>query len=311
MPSISSASQIKKRTLSFLQKIPKENFLQKSQELIIPLIDHLKHEYAIIPERERIGKGAIYICKHIAKELVSFLINTLQFESNNCLDLCREFYRYDMKNDFLLLKYLSLLILAEFLSKSPQYLHRAIDLIELGATDEEWSVRETSIYPIISCLKKNPDTTLEYLNNLTNRSNENLRRLSSESLRPSGAIKWLRNANKNDKVLHLLSKLRADNSIYVRKSVGNNLKDLSKYMPEKILNLMGNWIKSSKIKVKDDLASEKRLNKEQRNVIWTIKHAMRWIRKRDPKCNKELKEILGINYILYFDEKSNKYAKPN
>jgi len=37
---------------------------------------------------------------------------------------------------------------------------------------------------------------------------------------------------------------------------------------------------------------------------------MRWIRKKDPKCHSRLKKILGKNYILYFDEKSNKYAKP-
>ena len=91
MPSISSASQIRKRTLSFLLKIPKEYFFQRSQEIIKTLIEHLQYEYKIIPERERIGKGAIYICKNIAKELVSFLSKTLDLTSDNYLELIREF----------------------------------------------------------------------------------------------------------------------------------------------------------------------------------------------------------------------------
>ena len=47
-----------------------------------------------------------------------------------------------------------------------------------------------------------------------------------------------------------------DSSIYVRKSVGNNIKDLSKYMPEKILKLMEIWIKQSNIEVHAELAEE-------------------------------------------------------
>jgi len=311
MPSISSASQIRKRTLLLLQKIPEEYFIQRSQEMIKNLIEHLQYEYLIIPERERVGKGAIYICKYVAKELVSFLSKTLDLTADNYLELSREIYQFDIKNASLSSKYLSLLILAEFLLISPHSLPQVKSLIELAAADHEWSVRETAIYPIISCLRKEPEITFQYLNYLTSKNNENLRRLVSESLRPSNSVKWLRNADKNDKVLLILSKIKADNSIYVRKSVGNNLKDLSKYMPEKILDLMENWIHLAKIKVTEDLASEKGLSKENRKLIWTIKHAMRWIQKRELQYHDRLERILGKNYVIYFDEKSNKFANPH
>jgi 3-methyladenine DNA glycosylase AlkC len=221
-----------------------------------------------------------------------------------------------MNTNYLSLKYLTLLILAEYLLKYPQSLSQAINLIEIAATHEEWSVRETAIretaiYAIISCLKMKSDIIFPYLNQLTKRSDHNLRRLVSESLRPSSSIKWLRDPQRNDKVLSILSKLKTDQSIYVRKSVGNNLKDLSKYMPGKILDLVENWVRVAKIQVKDDLASEKGLNKEEKKLIWTIKHAMRWIQKKNPEYHNRLEAILGKNYILYFDEKSNKLAKPS
>ena len=310
MPSISSASQIRQRTSAVMEKIPKESFLQTSQNLIFCLINQIKHEYSIIPQHERIGKGIIYVCKYIAKEFVSFLVQNFDFNSERFLKLCRKLYDFKMKNNYISLKYLSLLILANYLLKYPHSLSQAINLIELAATDEEWSVRETAIYPIISCLKTKPDLIFPYLYQLTDRTDEKLRRLVSESLRPSGSIKWLKNPQKNDKILSILSRLKTDESIYVRKSVGNNLKDLSKYMPGKILDLMENWVKLANIQVKDDLASEKGLNKEEKKLIWTIKHAMRWIRKKNPEYHGRLEAILGKNYILYFDEKSNKFAKP-
>ncbi|MBA7520192.1 hypothetical protein ES705_12285 [subsurface metagenome] len=37
---------------------------------------------------------------------------------------------------------------------------------------------------------------------------------------------------------------------------------------------------------------------------------MRWIKKKNPKYHSNLENILGKNYILYFDEKRNKRANP-
>ena len=37
---------------------------------------------------------------------------------------------------------------------------------------------------------------------------------------------------------------------------------------------------------------------------------MRWIQKKNPKFHSNLENILGKNYILYFDEKRNKRANP-
>ena len=42
-----------------------------------------------------------------------------------------------------------------------------------------------------------------------------------------------------------------------------------------------------------------------------VKHGMRWMRKNVPKYHSNLEDILGINYVLYFDEKRNKFANPS
>ena len=184
-----------------------------------------------------------------------------------------------------------------------------IPLIEFYSCHRNWIVRETITEAILAGLKRTPNKTLEILSIWTKSKNENLRRLVSESLRPHRSIKWLRNPTKNDKIIDILSNLRNDPSIYVRKSVGNNLKDLSKYMPEKILKLMESWIIKANIRVHDELSNEIGLNKENKRLIWTIKHAMRWLRIKNPEFHPFIEKILGKNYILYFDEKKNRLSK--
>ncbi|MBN1215441.1 MAG: DNA alkylation repair protein [Candidatus Lokiarchaeota archaeon] len=199
--------------------------------------------------------------------------------------------------------------LSEFIANFPDYFKTTINLILKYADNKDWAIREIVCFSIISGLKKRPEMILNYCNKWIGSKNENIRRLISESLRPNSQIKWLKDPSKNDKILKFLTKLNKDSSIYVRKSVGNNIKDLSKYMPIKMLELMNNWIRKSNIIVHNELASEKGLNTEEKRLIWTIKHGMRWIRNRNPEYHLKLEEILGKNYILYFDEKKNKYAK--
>ncbi|QEE16402.1 hypothetical protein DSAG12_02232 [Promethearchaeum syntrophicum] len=112
--------------------------------------------------------------------------------------------------------------------------------------------------------------------------------------------------------MEILDLLRADPSVYVRKSVGNNLKDLSKYMPEKILKLTKKWVKNANIEVNNELASKSKKERGEKHfyLIWTIKHGLRWLKARNPEYFSQIQEILGKNYILYFDEKKNRTAKP-
>ena len=83
-------------------------------------------------------------------------------------------------------------------------------------------------------------------------------------------------------------------------------------MPEKILNLLKRWSEEYKIIVTDDLASKtkKELGKEKYNFIWMMKHALRWLRERNPEFHPHIELLLGMDYVQYFDEKKNRLAKP-
>jgi len=310
MVSSSSSKMIRKRTREFCKKREDWNFSKAKITILKEINSYLKKEYDSIPEKERIGKGMVYISRYVAKEVFLFLKNEHEVEEQYHLDFIKANFSHGEEIGSSIQQHFALLYIAEFVYHYPEKFNMIIPIIKEYATYDEWSVRESTGGAILAGLKKSPEKTIKFLFNWANSENENLRRIVSESSRPMARVKWLRDPTKNDKILDLLTFLRRDPSIYVRKSVGNNLKDLSKYMPDKVLDLMDEWIKESNIQVHEDLATEKGLSQENKRLIWTMKHAMRWLKERNPKYHPRLEKILGKNYLLYFDEKRNRLAKP-
>ena len=310
MVSSSSSTLIRERTREFCKKREDWSFSNAKKLTLKEINSFLKKEYNTIPEKERIGKGIVYISRNVAKEVFLFLKNEHEVEEQYHLDFLRANFSHGEEIGSSIQQHFALLYIAEFVYHYPKKFNTIIPLIEEYANYDEWSVRESIGGAILAGLKKSPEKTINYLFNWANSENENLRRIVSESSRPMASVKWLRDPAKNDKILELLTLLRNDPSIYVRKSVGNNLKDLSKYMPEKVLDLMDKWIKESNIEVHEELATEEGLSQEDKRLIWTMKHAMRWLKERNPEYHPRLEKMLGKNYLLYFDEKRNRLAKP-
>lgn len=87
--------------------------------------------------------------------------------------------------------------------------------------------------------------------------NEHVRRLASEGTRPR--LPWAQRLTLPlDEVLAILDSLRADRSLYVRKSVANHLNDLAKEHPDRIIELLAGWYESG--------GDETR---------WIVRHALR------------------------------------
>ncbi len=269
----------------------------------------LLHEYQTIPEKERIGKGQFFIAKVTAQGIASLIT---QRSEENLFTSLLALFEYAENQKKLFLHYFCLVLAGEVSSFSKDLFQRIMNQTLFWADHPEWEIRETVGYIIRKGLKVQSDQILSLLQTWSTSSSENIRRIVSESLRPLADIKWLRDPSKNDQILHLLSQLKCDPSIYVRTSVGNNLKDLTKYMPEKILLIASNWIKEYNIDVVHNLASlpKKILGDDQYYLIWTLKHTFRWIQKRNPEYHPQLRLILGSNYVDYFDEKRNRLAKP-
>ena len=105
--------------------------------------------------------------------------------------------------------------------------------------------------------------------------NEHVRRLASEGCRP--ALPWgqaLSSFKKDPSpVLRILARLKDDPSLYVRKSVANNLNDISKTHPELVAELARDWYGKSE------------------RTDWIVKHGCRTLLK---KGNRDVLDIFGF-----------------
>lgn len=108
--------------------------------------------------------------------------------------------------------------------------------------------------------------------------NKHVRRLASEGCRP--ALPWgqaLTSFKKNPSpVLLILEKLKTDPSLYVRKSVANNLNDISKNHPNLIIGLAKDWYGKNEY------------------TDWIVKHGCRTLLK---KGNRDVLSIFGFTDI--------------
>ncbi|OQX97409.1 MAG: hypothetical protein B6I20_12690 [Bacteroidetes bacterium 4572_117] len=128
----------------------------------------------------------------------------------------------------------------------------------------KYSSSEFAIRPfIIADVKK----AMKYMFQLASADNEHVRRFASEGCRPR--LPWamaLPNLKKDPSaIIPILEKLKNDESEYVRRSVSNNLNDISKDNPGVVLDLCEKWYGKTK------------------NTDWIVKHACRSLLKSGNK----------------------------
>lgn len=99
---------------------------------------------------------------------------------------------------------------------------------------------EFAVRPFIA---KNSEKAMKVIYRFAESDNHHVRRLASEGCRPM--LPWamaLPEFKKDpEKILPILEKLKNDESEYVRKSVANNLNDISKNHPELVLDICEKW----------------------------------------------------------------------
>ena len=105
--------------------------------------------------------------------------------------------------------------------------------------------------------------------------NHHIRRLASEGCRP--ALPWgqaLTNFKKDPlPIINILEELKNDSSLYVRKSVANNLNDISKTHPDLVIQIAKSWYGKNEY------------------TDWIIKHGCRTLLK---KGNSDVLNIFGF-----------------
>jgi 3-methyladenine DNA glycosylase AlkC len=306
MVSISSKKNISKRTIQYWKQYD-INSIDKMDKKIELILNHLQEEYEKIPEKERIGKGSVYICRAVAA--ASFPLIIRQRNSNPILFIQQLLLFTDKSKNNHIMNY-AMELLGQLITHSDQYFNSCLQIVNEMVQHKDWQTREIALNPLRQLFLQSKDKMKPIMIKWVKSKNKFLRRAVIEALRPISYLKGLRNPEKNDFVIKILSLTKADRSKYVRKSVGNNLKDLTKYMPEKILGLVQQWVKEAKIPVTTDLASKTKneLGTRDFHLIWTIKQGLRWLQARNPEYHNQIEKILGKNYVLYFDEKRNRRA---
>jgi len=127
------------------------------------------------------------------------------------------------------------------------------------------SPRFSAEFAIRPFIERYPEQSWSQLLAWTQSEDEHLRRLASEGCRPR--LPWGKQLSalvaEPQPILPVLEALKDDSSLYVRRSVANNLNDISKDHPEWVLDLCQRWQKDAT---------------KQRQ--WLIKHATRTLVKQ-------------------------------
>jgi len=113
---------------------------------------------------------------------------------------------------------------------------------------EHFTIESSSEFAIRQFIVKYPKETMKQMRKWAYSNNHHVRRLASEGSRPR--LPWaiaLREFKKEpEQVLKILEILKDDESQYVRKSVANNLNDISKDNPETVKKIAKEWLENNK-----------------------------------------------------------------
>jgi len=118
--------------------------------------------------------------------------------------------------------------------------HREVSLSAL----RELTCLFSAEFAIRPFLERYPDETLRELETWTKDASEHVRRLVSEGTRP--LLPWGMRLGKfrddPEPVIALLEQLKSDPAEYVRRSVANNLNDIAKDHPERVVEICRRWL---------------------------------------------------------------------
>ena len=108
---------------------------------------------------------------------------------------------------------------------------------------ERFTSKSSSEFAIRTFLLRDPKRTMVRMLHWASSSNEHVRRLASEGCRPRLPWGQALPMFKLDPapVLEILENLKSDPSLYVRKSVANNLNDIAKDNPDLVKQTARNW----------------------------------------------------------------------
>ncbi|MBN1293252.1 MAG: hypothetical protein JXB48_15545 [Candidatus Latescibacteria bacterium] len=231
---------------------------------IIQIIDKL---YDAIPDNKRISYGRVFT----VKTLTSYLHTRFAETNAPVLEIASALFvqSEDYKVKGVSLGLLSLYGLHDYPPVLPYF--------EEGAASYNWDVREMAAIFFRKLIKKYPDAMKDFLMRLAQSENANVRRFVAETLRPVQENRWF--YRQPDYPLSVLRLMFHESNPYPRTSVGNNLSDLARRLPELVYSLVEELVKSG-----------------DKHSCWIACRACRNLVKKEPV---RVMDVLGVDEYKY------------
>ena len=196
---------------------------------ITPILGEL---YANIPEKKRISYGRV----HTLKVLSKYLYTHLDEEDVPIFEIASQLYAASENNWG---KGTALGVLAE---NGLNDYKPVLPFFESAASSEDWDLREHAQMFFRRLIKRYPAEMQAFLLRLAKLEDPNLRRFVSETLRPVQENRWF--YKDPEYSLTVLRHLFRESAPYARTSVGNNLSDLARRLPELVYHLVEELVAS-------------------------------------------------------------------
>ena len=207
--------------------------LQQKYDLAIRNISNIINElYANIPDNKRISYGIVHTIKVLSEYLYTHLIEMDIPAYRTASNIFNK--SHDFKSKGVSLGILSFYGLGDY--------KKVLIFFESAAASSDWNMRELAGMFFRKLIKKYPDEMREYLLQLIESKDPNIRRFACETLRPVRENRWF---YKNpDYPLSILRNMFKESSPYPRTSVGNNLSDLARQLPDLVYDLVEELVDS-------------------------------------------------------------------
>ena len=244
------------------------NVLRKKYDLATEhIIGVLKEIYANIPDGKRISYGRVYAIQVLSRYLFSSLVET----HTPVFEIASDMFTTSSDSRS---KAVSLGILSFYGIEDYQ---RVLPFFESSASSADWNMREIAQTFFRKIIQKYPSEMKDYLLQLVKSEDANIRRFVGETLRPVQENRWF--YEDPEYPLSILRNMFKESSLYPRTSVGNNLSDLARHLPEIVYGIVKELVESSDI-----------------NSFWIGYRACRNLVKKEPLRVMDLLELDEYRY---------------
>lgn len=231
----------------------------------LPLV--LEYLYSKIPENRRVSFGRV----HTIKVLSQHLFTQLNQKSLSVYPIASKLYELsdETRSKGVALGVISFFGLSDY--------REVLDNFTDAAASLDWEIREFAQMFFRKITQKYPKKVRGFLLTCVRSEDPKLRRFVAETLRPVQENRWI--YSNPDYSVSILELLFTETAAYPRTSVGNNLSDLSRRLPELIYRLV-----------------EKLVMSGDKNSFWIAYRACRNLVKKDPQ---RVMNLLGVDTYRY------------